>query len=261
MSYLGRPPWPLSTVQALEVAGGSYIALGGIGDDEERTTEDFAQFGDLAPGVYGANAWEGIGNSWVVSSQSSGYGTIRVATDGTTNHHLGLRQSAVSLTAPPALWLEAKVSISTGSSRNAKVGFVDTATSSSLFSASNELVMVTEAATSGGSVRLQGRNGGLADERDTEFVPTAGVPFYVHIVAGGGTFAAGWIASEPAVDDEFTVQGPFILDSPLVPTAGVGTGFAIQQTSSSAVSMDVDYVRVHTVWPIASPSDLVAATA
>lgn len=262
MSYLGRPPWPLSTVQVLEVAPGSYIALGGIGDDEERTVEDFVQFGDLAPGIYGANAWHGIGSDWSVSSQSTGYGTVRVGTDGTTNHHLGFRQSPVSLTAPPALWFEAKCSISTTASRNFKIGFVDAATSTtSLFSPSNELVMVSESSTSSGSLRLLGRNAGPADTRDTGFIPSAGVPFYVHIVAGGGTFAAGWIATEPAVDDEFTVQGPFVLDSPNVPSGSVGPGFAVQQTSSSTVSMDVDYVRVHTVWPIASPSDLVAGDA
>lgn len=262
VSYLSKPPWPLSFVQLLEAASGSYVALGGIGDDEERTSEDFAQFGDLAPGVYGSNAWEGIGSAWVVSSQPTGYGTIRIGTDGTTNHHLGLRQSAVSLTAPPALWLEAKCSVSTASSRNMKVGFVDaTAGLTSLFSPTYELVAISEAATAGGSLRLLGRNGGPADTTDTGFIPSAGVPFYVHIIAGGGTFAAAWIATEPAVDDEYTVQGPFILDSPNVPTGSVGPGFGVQQTSSSAVSMDVDYVRVHTVWPIASPSDLVSATA
>lgn len=262
--YLGRPPYPLSTVQLLETASGSLLALGPIGDDEDRFKEDFVQFADLAPAVVGSESWEGVGSAWNVASTATGCGTLRLTTGGSSGNHLGLRGASMTLTAPPALWLEAKCSISTTSSRNFRVGFVDTgiANTGSLFSPSNELVCVSESTTAGGALYLIGRNNGAPTSGiDTGYVPSASTPFYMHLIVSGGTFAAAWIATEPAVDDEYTVQGPFTLESPNVPSSSVGPGFAVQQASGSAVNMDVDYLRVHTVWPIASPADLQAATA
>lgn len=250
-TYMGDPPWPLST--CLFDNGPAWVCMGPLGDRRLVMHEDFMWHAASGLTLSADNPWLTAGTGSVASVNDPGEGcagVIAVSAASGQRHRIRRLDRAISVPADQALWLRARVSgnanLVTSGSGVAYVGLANNEAIDGDGPAANDSAVLAFIETNMAWQYSSFRGTSTTDAQSGEPV-TAAAYTWVDIMVVSGSWAAFW----------FDGSGPYVTDTnvPQVGDEGV-TPFVDIVGFTGTSTLNVDLMVTEMVFPVQHPADV-----